>query len=114
MMHTIDAAGRTIGRVATEAAMILMGKDTPHYERNIAPEVKVHVVNASKVRITEKKRKATTFKSFSGYPGGLKIRSFDHVTGKKGYAEVVKIAVKGMLPKNKLQDKMMKHLTISE
>ncbi len=113
-MHTIDAKGRSIGRVATEAATILMGKNTAQYERNIAPEVEVHVVNASKVRITEKKRAAKTYKSFSGYPGGLKIQSFDHVTGKKGYSEVLKTAIKGMLPKNKLQDRMLKHLVVTE
>ena len=115
MEHKIDATNKTVGRVATEAAMVLMGKNTPHYKRNQNPEVTVVIENASKVRITTpKKLKMKTYQRYSGYPGGLKVSTMEEVIEKKGYGEIFRKAVHGMLPANKLRKQMMKNLVINE
>jgi len=114
MEHTIDAQNKSIGRVASEAAVFLMGKDTPAYKRNIPPTVTVKIINTSKANIHPKKKEQKMYKSYSGYPGGLKERSMEHVLENKGYSELFRTAVKGMLPKNKLQTVMMKNLKVSE
>jgi len=114
--HTIDAKGKRLGRVASQAAQILMGKDKVDYARNAAPKVKVAIVNASKVNMDEKKMEQKLYKAYSGYPGGLKIRTMRQVTEQKGkgFSELFRDAVHGMLPSNKLRPVMLKNLTISE
>ena len=112
--HTIDAKNRTIGRVASEAANFLMGKDMASFVRNAAPKVKVNIVNASKTKVTQKKMIEKVYYSFSGYPGGRKGESLEKVLSKKGFNEVYINAVYGMLPKNKLRKLMMKNLHITE
>ena len=112
--HVIDAAHKKVGRVATEAAVLLMGKNTAGFARNIAPAVEVHIVNTSKADIAEKKLADKMYKKYSGYPGGLKETSMRRLAAEKGYGEVFRKAVKGMLPKNKLQAIMLKNLTVSE
>ncbi len=114
MEYTLDAQGKSMGRIATEAAMKLMGKNAPTYKPNVAPEVSVRIVNASKANISEKKKGEKTYERYSGYPGGLKSSTMEEVIAKKGYGEVFRMAVKGMLPKNKLQAVMMKNLTVEE
>jgi large subunit ribosomal protein L13 len=114
MEYTLDAQGKSVGRVATEAAMKLMGKNTPAYKPNVAPDVSVRIVNAAQANISEKKKDEKTYERYSGYPGGLKSATMEEVIAKKGYGEVFRMAVKGMLPKNKLQSVMMKHLTVEE
>jgi large subunit ribosomal protein L13 len=113
--YTIDAQGKKIGRVATEAAAILIGKNTTTFVRNAHPDVKVVITNASKADISEKKKEQKqNYKSYSGYPGGLRIQSLGLVIEKKGAKEAFRVAVKGMLPKNKLQTRMLKNLTITD
>jgi len=112
--HTIDASGKKIGRVATQAAVLLMGKNLPDFTRNNVPEVKVSIINASKASLSDKKKEQTTYKNYSGYPGGLKVTSTPRMIEKKGYSELFKVAIYGMLPKNKLRSKMILNLTISE
>ena len=114
MEYTLDAQEKSVGRVATEAAMALMGKNTPSYKPNVAPDVSVRTVNASKANISEKKKGEKTYERYSGYPGGLKSATMGEVIEKKGYGEIFRMAVKGMLPKNKLQAVMMKNLTVEE
>lgn len=114
MNHTIDATNKSLGRLASEVAVLLMGKNTPEFTRNNLSGATVTVTNASKLKVAAPKLKDKTYLSFSGYPGGLKVSSMAHVVEKKGYAEVVTLAVKGMLPKNKLQNEMMKALTVTE
>lgn len=114
MKHVIDAANRKLGRVAAEAAVLLMGKNTAEFARNVAPNVEVHIINTSKADIDEKKLSEKSYARFSGYPGGLKTTSLKSMVKEKGYSEAFRKAVKGMLPHNKLQAIMMKHLTISE
>lgn len=112
--YNVDAQGKKLGRVATEIATLLMGKNTPDFARNAIPTTKVGVINASKISITSKKTGSKVYKSYSGYPGGLKEEGMRKKIGDKGMKEVLKIAVKGMLPKNKLRDRMMNNLTITE
>jgi large subunit ribosomal protein L13 len=111
--HTIDATGRRLGTVATEAATVLMGKDQPDFAKHTVAPVTVTIENASKLDIPEKKQ-GEIYQSYSGYPGGRKTETLIHLATRLGYAEVVRRTVKGMLPKNKLQARMMQNLTITE
>jgi len=112
--HTIDAKEKSIGRIASQAAVFLMGKNTTSYKKHMAPSVKVHIVNASKAKVNPKRLDDKIYKSFSGYPGGLKEKPMGEVIAKKGYSELFRIAVKGMLPANKLRSIMMKNLEVTE
>lgn len=111
--HVIDAAGKRLGRVATEAAHTLLGKDRPDVEKHIVAPVTVKIVNVSKLDISEK-RAEEEFQTYSGYPGGRRIETLGHLGGRRGYAEVVRRVVAGMLPKNKLHKPRMKQLLITE
>lgn len=113
-MKTIDATNKKIGRVAQEAAMILMGKDSPMYEPNKVISEGVHIINASKADISEKKKDEKEYKWFTGYPSGLKTRTMDQMIAKRGVEEVYRKAILGMLPKNRLRAQMIKKLKISE
>jgi large subunit ribosomal protein L13 len=112
MNYEIDAQNKKLGRLASEVATILMGKNRADFARNIVPEIKVKIVNADKIFVTQKKQESETYKNYSGYPGGLRERSMKKVISDKGMKEVLRIAIKGMLPKNKLRDRMMKNLII--
>ncbi|MFA5933689.1 MAG: 50S ribosomal protein L13 [Candidatus Paceibacterota bacterium] len=114
MTHTIDAKGKAIGRVASEAAIILMGKNETDFAKNVVSKNKVIIINASKAKISAKKLTEVEYERYSGYPGGLTKQKMGDVIYKKGYGELFKMAVNGMLPKNKLQSLMMKNLTITE
>jgi large subunit ribosomal protein L13 len=112
--HTIDATGKALGRLASEVAALLNAKDSVEFVKNQAADVTVTVLNASKVKVTGNKMNESVHKSYSGYPGGLKEQPLKHVVAKKGYSEIISHAVKGMLPKNKLQDVRMKNLIIKD
>ena len=111
---TIDATGRSMGRVAAEAAVVLRGKDPPAFERNKSPDVRVTIVNASKIKMLPKKLREKKYKSYSGYPGGLKETTMERLVEKAGFKAVFENAVYGMLPSNKLRKDLLKHLTITE
>ncbi len=112
--HTIDAQAQKIGRIATAAAKILMGKNTTGYAPNVVPDVEVRIINASKADVTDKKKDQKIYTRYTGFPGGLIETSMKRLIEKKGMSEVFTIAIKGMLPKNKLQAKMMKNLVVTE
>jgi len=114
MEKIIDAKNRGIGRVATEAAMALMGKDNANYQPNILAEVKVIIENASLSKITDKKKGEKEYTRYTGYPGGLRRRTLDEVITKKGFQEVYQKAVHGMLPSNRLRKLRMKNLIIKD
>lgn len=114
MNYTIDATEKSLGRVSSEAAALLIGKNKTDFARNELSGNTVTVINASKLKVSEKKLKEKFYTRYSGYPGGLKELSMAHVVGKKGYAEAISIAIKGMLPDNKLKKGMMKALTVTE
>lgn len=114
MNYEIDAQNKKLGRLASEVATILMGKNKPDFVRNAIPDVKVKIINAGKIFVTNKKMDQKVYKNYSGYPGGLKERSMKKVISDKGMKESLRIAIKGMLPKNKLRDRMMKNLIIKD
>ena len=111
--HEIDAKGKRLGRVATEAASILLGKDLPTRMPNEAVNVTVRIVNARLLDIPEKKQQEE-YQTYSGYPGGQKTETVERLATRRGYSEVVRRTVSGMIPKNKLHKVRMKHLEISE
>jgi large subunit ribosomal protein L13 len=113
-MKKIDAQGKSLGRVATEAAMALMGKDKAGYRPEKNTGVAVSIINASRVKITGLKLNQKFYKSYSGYPGGLKETKMKEVIVKKGYSEILKKAISGMMPKNRLHKLRMLSLTITE
>ena len=114
MKYTIDAKDKKLGRVASEAAAMLMGKKLTSYARNIVPQVEVHVINASLLDVADKKKEQASFTWYSGYPGGLRFEKLKDALIKKGVTYVVRRTVDGMLPKNKLRAKMIKNLIVTE
>lgn len=111
---TVDANGRTLGRVASEAAMHLMGKTSPSFERNKYSGFPVEVINVSKIKITPKKLSDIYHTRYSGIPGGLRVLKAKETVEKKGMKELVKLSIYQMLPGNKIRRTMMKNLKISE
>ncbi len=112
--YTIDASGRTVGRVASEAASIIMGKNRADFVRNSAPKVSVSIVNAGKAKIMARKMLEKEYIRHSGYPGGQKSTSLSKLIEKFGYPEVFRRAVYGMLPKNKMRNGMIKNLVVTD
>lgn len=113
-IKTIDASGRTLGRVASEVAMSLMGKTKATFERNKYSGFPVRVTNASKLRITAKKLAEIYHTRYSGMRGGLRILHGTETAEKKGLKELIRLATFQMLPSNKLRRTMMKHLKIED
>ncbi len=111
--YEIDAKGKRLGKVATEAAAVLMGKTTPQFAKHITVDVTVTITNASKLDISEKKS-TEVYKSFSGYPGGQRQETLGHLGTRRGYSEVLRRSIAGMIPNNKLKKPRLKNLIISE
>ena len=112
--HLIDAKGARLGKVAAEAAGFLMGKDRADFVRNDAPKVAVRIIHAGQTDIPARKAAQKEYVHYSGYPGGRKNIPLRDVAGKKGYQELFRKAIRGMLPKNKLQAIMMNNLIVEE
>lgn len=108
----IDATNRTLGRVSSEVAKILMGKTNPNYVSYKVSNIKVKVINASKTKVTPKKIDETFHVTYSGYPGGQKMIKNNDMLKKHGWKKLYQLAINGMLPANKLRAKIMKNLTI--
>lgn len=109
--HVIDAGGKILGRIATEVATILMGKKKPMYVPYLDTGDYVVVTNVSKVKLTGNKMQTKTYTSHSGYPGGLKVETFDKMIIRKPEF-IFEHAVKGMLPHGRLGQKMIKKLKV--
>jgi large subunit ribosomal protein L13 len=109
--YIIDATGKTLGRFATKIAHILMGKHKPNFVKHLDLGDYVIVINADKMVLTGKKLSTKKYYHHSGYPGGLKEIAYEELMKEKPDF-VLKKAVKGMLPKNKLGRKMLKKLKI--
>ncbi len=109
--HVIDASDKILGKVATEAAELLMGKDKAMFTRNLDTGDYVVVTNASKVKVTGKKLEQKMYYRHSGYPGGFRAVPLAEMLKKKPEM-VIEHAVKGMLPQNKLGDAMIKKLKV--
>src|SRR5881275_1983489 len=107
----VDASGRTLGRLATQLADVLRGKRKPEYTPHIDTGDFVVVVNAEKISVTGDKRHAKLYHRHSGYPGGLKTRTLEEMLDRRP-EEVIRLAVKGMLPRNRLARKQLTKLKI--
>jgi large subunit ribosomal protein L13 len=107
----LDAGDQVLGRVASKAAMILMGKHKPGYAPFLDTGDHVVVINASKIRLTGRKDQQKVYRSHSGYPGGLREVSVAVMRAKRP-AKIVEEAVAGMLPKTKLGKHMLKKLKV--
>lgn len=111
--HTIDAAGKTLGRVAAEAAKALMGKMRADYTPNVRSDVVVEISNADKLFIRGTKKVQKIYTTYSGYPGGFYKESLKQLIESKGNAEAIRRAVERMLPKNTMRTDRMKNLKIT-
>lgn len=109
--YHVDAAGQTLGRMATRIAAALMGKDRPEWTPHVDTGAYVVVTNAEKIVLTGKKRTEKVYHSYSGYPGGLKETKVDEML-EKHPDRVVSEAVRRMLPKSRLGSQMLKKLKV--
>ena|SRR5665213_760824 len=114
MKHTINAEGKKLGRVASEAAVLLMGKNTAAYQRNKIPTVTVTITNCSKAYIDSKKKADKKYIHYTGFRGGLETEGLGDLITRKGAGEAFRRAVYRMLPSNSLRRSMMKNLVITE
>lgn len=111
MEYTIDAANRIVGRLATEVADILQGKNDPRFDPAQASGNRVTVVNTDRMTVTGRKAEQKLYRRHSGYPGGLKEESLERLQ-KRDSRLVLRHAINGMLPKNRLRPRMLKNLTL--
>ncbi len=109
--YVVDAAGKPLGRLATEIARRLRGKHKPIYTPHVDTGDYIVVVNAEKVAVTGAKRTQKMYHHHSGYPGGIKSMSFEHLMERKP-TRAIEIAVKGMLPKGPLGRAMYRKLKV--
>jgi len=110
--HKIDATGQVLGRLATQIATLLRGKNKPEFQPYLDGGDNVIISNAAKIKVTGKKLEQKKYYRYSGYPGGLKEKKMGEVFAKDP-AEVLTRAVWNMLPKNKLRAQMIKRLKIN-
>ncbi len=106
-----DAKGKILGRLATEIAKVLSGKNEVDFEPHIGGSNWVVVINSDKVRLSGEKENKKLYWRYSGYPGGISKTTFKELL-KKDSTQIIEKAVKGMLPKNKLSIEAMKRLRI--
>jgi large subunit ribosomal protein L13 len=109
--YVVDAAGKPLGRLASEVAKVLRGKHRPEFSPHLSLGDHVVVVNAGKVHVTGNKRRQKLYYSYSGYQSGLKVRTFQDIM-EKDPGQVVRHAVKGMLPHNRLGRRLLKNLKV--
>lgn len=109
--HVIDARGRILGTVASEAAQLLIGKHKPTFVPHLNCGDKVIITNAAKVAVTGNKETQKIYSHYTGFPGGIKSENLKSLRARKP-EDIIKKAIKGMLPKNKLQNERMKNLYI--
>ncbi len=114
MKYTIDAQGKKIGRIASEAAHRLLGKHSTSFARNVVTTDKVEIVNASKADVSAMKKTKDTYVTYTGYRGGLNSESLGELIIRKGMKEVFERAITRMLPNNKLRGPRLKNLIIKE
>ena len=109
--HVIDAAGKTLGRMATEIATILMGKHRPDYTPHILVGEGVIVTNADKIKLTGNKANTRVYTFYTGHPGGLREKVLGEYM-ESAPEEVVRLAVRRMLPKNRIARRMISRLKV--
>ncbi len=106
MEYKVDAKNQSVGRLATKVAVMLRGKDKASFVNNICPDIKIKIENINDIVFTGKKSKDKIYRHYTGYHGGLKEIKASDLTSR----EILKKAVWGMLPKNKLRSKLIKNL----
>src|SRR2546426_5257148 len=109
--HVVDAEGQVLGKLASKAAFILMGKHKPSYTPFLDTGDHVVVINAAKVRLTGRKEENKVYRHFTGYPGGLVETSIKRVRESRP-TRIIEEAVQGMLPKTKLGKQMYRKLKV--
>jgi large subunit ribosomal protein L13 len=109
--YEVDATDQVLGRLASQIASLIRGKNKVYYSPNLDTGDYVVVINAEKVRLTGNKELQKTYQRFSGYPDGLKTISYKRMLAEKP-EEIIRHAVKGMLPKNILGRQMLQKLKI--
>ncbi|MBW4624360.1 MAG: 50S ribosomal protein L13 [Brasilonema octagenarum HA4186-MV1] len=109
--YVIDATNQRLGRLASEIAMVLRGKNKPHYTPHMDTGDFVIVVNAEKIEVTGKKRTQKLYRRHSGRPGGMKTETFDKLQQRLP-ERIVEHAIKGMLPKNSLGRQLFTKLKV--
>ena len=109
--HLVDASNQVVGRLATQIATLLRGKHSPKFTHHVDTGDFVIVVNADKVKFTGDKWDQKKYRSYSGYMGGLKTTTASEMLKKKP-EEIIKKAVRGMMPKNSLNTKMISKLKV--
>ncbi|GAB4345846.1 MAG: 50S ribosomal protein L13 [Cyanophyceae cyanobacterium] len=109
--YVVDASGQRLGRLATEVAMVLRGKNKPTYTPHLDTGDFVVVVNADKIDVTGKKRSQKVYRRHSGRPGGMKEETFEKLQGRLP-ERIIEQAVRGMLPKNSLGRKLFTKLKV--
>jgi len=109
--YVVDATDKTLGRLSTQIATILRGKHKPIYTPHVDTGDFVIVINAEKVKVTGNKENAKMYRWHTGYIGNLKERTYKEMMEKKP-EEIIRLAVKGMLPKNSLGNQMFKKLKV--
>lgn len=109
--YMVDVKDKVLGRISTDIAQKLMGKTKPYFVRNLDCGDHVIVINARHVAVTGKKEKEKMYGNYSGFPGGLKEKALWQMRKEKP-AEVIRHAVYGMLPKNKLRDRLITRLFV--
>ena len=111
LWYVVDAEGQTLGRLATRIADVLRGKDKPQYTPHVDTGDFVVVVNAEKIAVTGKKLDDKIYYRHSGYPGGLRARPLRDELERRP-TEVIRKAVKGMLPRNRLARQQLRKLKV--
>ena len=109
--HLVDLKEKTLGRIASEVAQLLMGKAKPYFVRNLDCGDFVIAINAKLIGVTGKKEQKKVYYRYSGYPGGLSSETLERMRKRKP-EEIIIHAVKGMLPQNRLRDKMLTRLFV--
>ena len=109
--RVIDADGQTLGRLATRIAVLLRGKHRPTFSTHIDTGDPVIVLNASKIKVTGRKLQAKQYVRHSGYPGSMRTESLERLLARRP-EEVIRRAVRGMLPQNRLGEQMMRKLHV--
>jgi len=109
----VDASGQTLGRLATRIAHMLRGKDQPTFTPNVDNGAGVIVINAAHIRVTGRKLEQKFYARHSGYPGGIRMTRLDEMLANRP-DRVIRLAVKGMLPKNSLGRRALKRLRVYE
>lgn len=109
--RVVDADGATLGRLSTRVATVLRGKHKPSFSPHLDAGDPVVVVNAAKIRVTGKKLQDKQYIRHSGYPGGLRVETLERLLARRP-EEVIRRSIRGMLPRNRLGQKMLRKLFV--